>query len=370
MSEFNYPIQIDDSTYIKTIGDYDYNRIFDYLVNNTDWDATLKKIINYSKVGIEDSNIERKAYDYSLLLRYFNNLSNYCRKATTTERNNMYCTFISCLESSFVCRNNPKIIRDLADLLCLPHTATNTSCCSDYTYDIFTYDILSYTSSCGDFDNTINTSVSPIVQSTPSYVDIIVDDFSLCKLTQYRLSALGIDSSGAITMYKLFPPLTPINNVTQFVLNTNSVEGFGKSFTYHGALLDSSWSFNISHKKQYLAYDRSYLFRYLNNEWHIDDVNTNKYEDVVIDTVLFNNDIIQYFILKGGNSYSLRINDISSYGIYLDNAVYNKGLYIKVTMTGVYSSPTLTFKYGTDSWTISSGETLEWYSDGTTWILQ
>jgi len=155
MSEFNYPIQIDDTTYIKTIGDYDYNRIFNYLVDNTDWDVTLKRLRNNLKVGIIDKNLERKAYDYSLLLKYFNNLANYCRKATTTERNNMYCNFISCLENSFVCRNNPQIIRDLADLLCIkpPLTCgltkiddTNVYYRSDdslYKINEFDYDIYS-----------------------------------------------------------------------------------------------------------------------------------------------------------------------------------------------------------------------------------
>jgi len=367
MSEFNYPIQIDDSTYSKTIGDYDYNRIFDYLTDNTDWKFTLDKVKNNLKLGIEDSNLNKKVYDYSLILKYFSNLSKYCRNATTTERNNLYCTFITCLETSFVCRNNPQIIRDLADLLCLPHTTTNSDCCSTYTYDIFTYDILSYTSSCTDFDNTISTAVVPVFSGVITYIPQTVDDYSACVLTQYRLTSTSTASNSDFILYKLLPPVTA-DEGDKFVLTIQAENTFGRDFIEQGALLDSTWDFNTSHKKEYLANYRTYLFRYINSEWYVDDVNTNKYEQITYQSSnIFNSTPVIPF--HAGIEYTLlsMVFD-TNVTIPLDNPIYSKGLYIKI----IYTSGSNPFTVDTysDQIVLSSGNTYEWYSDGISWILQ
>ncbi len=367
MSEFNYPIQIDNTTYSKTIGDYDYNRIFDYLVDNTDWDVSLKKLRNNLKVGIVDENLERKVYDYSLLLKYFNNLSNYCRKATTTERNNMYCNFITCLENSFVCRNNPQIIRDLADLLCLPHTATNTDCCSDYVYDIFTYDIISYNGSCGDFDDTITTAVVPVFSGETIFITETVSNYSICELVQYRLTSASSASNSDFILYKLLPPAT-VEEGDKFVLAVQGENTFGRDFIEQGAYLDSTWNFNSLHKKEYLANYRTYLFRYINGSWYVDDVNADKYEQITFQSsnIFLTTPIIP---LHAGIEYTLQSYNVQT-GVILtiDNPVYSKGLYIKIISTG--GTPTLTFDINGEEVTLLNGETIEYYSDGISWILQ
>lgn len=119
MSTFNYPDQINNSVYSKTIYDYDYNRILNYLINNTDWTQSLYKLRNNKNLGIDSFTLSKKTYEYTLLLRYFSNLSNYCKKATVSEKNNIYCNFISCIENLAICKSNPKMIRDLADLICI-----------------------------------------------------------------------------------------------------------------------------------------------------------------------------------------------------------------------------------------------------------
>lgn len=374
MSNFNYPIQIDSSVYTKTLSDLDYNRIIDYLEANTDWDITLKKVRNNLKLGIEDKSITNKAFEYSLLVRYFSNLSNYCRKATTEERNTLYCNFVSCLESISICKSNPKIIRDLADLLCLPHTVTINTCCASYTYDISNYDIINFDSSdCLDYDDITTVNVAP--SSGIQLLDFTLDNYEGCNSVNYNMTGSFASSSSFIAMFNLFPPSSPINNTTKFILSTTGSLVSGRAFTLNGAKLDSSWNFNSSHEKQFLSPFRRYLIRYINNEWYIDDVDNDKYKNVNILTVQYDTSTsgIQNFILKGGINYSLQVWDVDNYGIYLDDPIYNKGLYIKVYIVSMYGSNPLVFKSGANSWdlvTSPSGGILEWYSDGINWILQ
>lgn len=372
MSNFEYPIQIDDSVYTKSINDLDYNRIVEYLENNTDWDSTLKKIRNNLKLGIEDKFLNKKAFEYTLILRYFNNLSNYCRKATTEEKNNLYCNFIQCLENIAICKSNPKIIRDLAEMLCMGFTATIDCSCITYTYDISTYDITNVIDKgCSDIV-LVNSSVGFPASSSTIYIYDNVDypDLS-CGIIEYRLSALSGSSGYGEYMYRLLPPFVLEPTKSIIIYNTGD-DSSGRFFTEAGSYLDSSWNFNINHKKQYLAPYRRYLFRYINNEWYVDDIHPDKYVTLNWEPIYYSGPPSNPpMIFKGGIHYNLLGvgGDLSSQPIYLDNPEYNKGLYIRVTRPNFYSNnPTL--DTGTQQIVLTVGIDLEFLSDGTQWILQ
>lgn len=116
MSEFNYPIQIDSSKYIKTSQDISYNKIFNKIFKDTNIKSLLKKIRTHLKLGIENTLID-DAFYYVVLLDYFDSLFEYYKKASIIEKQTFYSEYIKCLETNSICRNDPKLIRYLSELI-------------------------------------------------------------------------------------------------------------------------------------------------------------------------------------------------------------------------------------------------------------
>ena len=116
MSDFNYPIQVDDSVYDYTLQDINYNQVFTEIFNNSDIKDILKKLRIQLKLGIE-SNLVETAYFYVVLLDYFDALFEYYSKATDTEKSTFYTDYIKCVENIAVCKSNPKLMRALNDLV-------------------------------------------------------------------------------------------------------------------------------------------------------------------------------------------------------------------------------------------------------------
>jgi len=116
MSDFNYPIQLDDSVYVYTPSDLSYNTIFNEIMVNSDIKDILKKIRIQLKLGVESDLVET-SYFYVVLLDYFDALFEYYNKATDTEKSTFYNDYIKCVENIAICKSNPKLIRSLTDLV-------------------------------------------------------------------------------------------------------------------------------------------------------------------------------------------------------------------------------------------------------------
>ncbi len=131
MSDFNYPIQVDDSTYNYTVQDINYNQVFNEVFNNSDIKDILKKLRIQLKLGIE-SDLTETAYFYVVLLDYFDALFEYYSKATDTEKSTFYTDYIKCVENIAVCKSNPKLMRALNDLVkVIPPTECGLSYLTD-----------------------------------------------------------------------------------------------------------------------------------------------------------------------------------------------------------------------------------------------
>lgn len=135
MSEFNYPIQIDSSKYIKTSQDISYNKIFNKIFKDTNIKSLLKKIRTHLKLGIENTLIDDTFY-YVVLLDYFDSLFEYYKKASIVEKQNFYLKYIQCLETNSICRNDPKLIRYLSEVI---KYNFNVECGLNYKDDISSY---------------------------------------------------------------------------------------------------------------------------------------------------------------------------------------------------------------------------------------